>query len=177
MDIENLKYPVGKFSKPEMFTSRLKAEYIEVISMFPNRLRDAIANLNDSHLDTPYRPGGWTIRQVVNHCSDSHMNAMIRFKLALTEDKPVITPYLQNAWANLADSKTMPLEAALNILEGLHSRWTVLLQSMSDSDFEKCYVHPEHGREIRLTEALASYAWHCNHHLAHVVNAVALNGW
>ncbi|GAA5038738.1 putative metal-dependent hydrolase [Marivirga lumbricoides] len=144
-------------------------EFITDISSFPVRLRNEVQHLNSEQLNIPYRPGGWTIRQLVHHCADSHMNSLMRFKLALTEDQPVIKPYFEDRWAELPDSK-MEIEPALQILEGLHARWTTLLKSLTAEQLKKVFVHPEHGTEISLEENIALYAWHCNHHLAHVVS-------
>ena len=139
----DLKYPTGKFSKPERINANLLAVYINDIQRFPSRLRKAVAGLTKTQLDTKYRPDGWTIRQVVNHCADSHINSLIRFKLALTEYKPIIKPYLQDKWASLEDSKKMPIEPALKILEGIHQRWTVLLKSLTSTQLKRSFIHPE----------------------------------
>ncbi len=168
--MEQLQYPIGKFIKSDNYTPIDQENYIDVISSFPEKIKEAVTGLNDTQLDTPYRPGGWTIRQVVHHCADSHMNALIRFKLALTENNLVINPYKQDAWAGLSDCKSIPVEPSLSILEGVHERWRLLLESMHPEDFKKAYFHPEKERLVLLEEALASYAWHCNHHLAHILN-------
>lgn len=175
--INSLQFPIGKYIKPETITLEILDNYILDIETFPSRLKIEVLNLTDSQLDTAYRPDGWTIRQVINHCSDSHMNSLTRFKLALTEDKPVIKPYFEDRWAELADSKSMPIEPALKILEGIHARWTVLLKSLSSSDLAKTFIHPEHGIEFRLDENIGVYAWHCNHHLAHITSLKSKMGW
>jgi uncharacterized damage-inducible protein DinB len=175
--MEELKYPIGKFAKPEKVTAEMLKEYINIIENFPARLRNEVAGLTDEQLDTPYREGGWTIRQVVNHVSDSHMNSLMRLKLALTENIPTIKPYYEDRWAELADTKKMPVEPALKMLEGIHQRWAVLLKSLTKEQFSKSFIHPEHGREIRLDENLALYAWHCNHHLAHITNLKKRKEW
>ncbi len=177
MDIEKFKFPIGRFNKPFNIEPEQLKKYISEIANFPDRLRKAVEGLTDTQLDTAYRPGGWTIRQVVNHCADSHMNSMIRFKLALTEANPVIKPYFEERWAELADSKNMPVLPALNMLEGIHQRWTVLLNSLKDDEWQKTFIHPEHGKEFRLDENTAIYAWHCNHHLAHITTLKKTNGW
>ena len=177
MNIEQLKYPIGKFKMPDTVTSETIEKFILVIESFPARLKTEVENLTDEQLDTPYRPEGWTIRQVVNHCADSHMNALIRFKLALTEDKPTITPYFEERWAELADSKTMPIESSLIILDGLHQRWIFLLKSLTEDDLKKSYLHPQNGREYRLEENMGLYAWHCNHHLAHITELKKRRNW
>ena len=175
--MEHLQYPVGRFTLPEQISSDDKVNFIDVISSFPEKIKEAVKGLNDTQLDTPYRPGGWTIRQVVHHCADSHMNALIRFKLALTENNPVITPYLQDKWAKLSDSISLPVESSLRTIQGIHARWTTLLQSMQADDYKKAYFHPEKQRLVLLEEAVASYAWHCRHHLAHILNCSKANNW
>jgi len=177
MKINHLKFPIGEFKKPDTLTSEILGKYIKDIESFPKRLRAEVENLTDEQLDTPYRPDGWTIRQVVNHCADSHMNSLTRFKLALTEDKPTIKPYFEERWAELADSKTMPIDSALLMLEGLHKRWTVLLKSLTDDDLKRSYFHPQNGREYRLEESIGLYAWHSNHHLAHITTLKQIKNW
>lgn len=175
--MEELKYPIGRFKVPENYTQQNLEQYISVIESFPKKIKQEVNHLNDEQLNTPYRPGGWTIRQVVNHCSDSHMNGFIRLKLALTEENPVIKPYLQELWSDLADSKFMPLEAALTILEGVHTRWTVVLKSMNNSQWKRRYFHPEKGSDVSLKESAANYAWHCEHHLTHITALKERMGW
>jgi len=177
MTLEELKYPIGKFKKPAAYTLGLVDNWIETIEAFPVKLKKEVENLSNDQLDTPYRPYGWTIRQVVNHCADSHMNSFTRFKLALTEDKPTIKPYFEERWAELADSKLIPIAAALLMLEGLHQRWVVLLRSLTGDDLKKSFIHPEHGREIYLDETIANYAWHCEHHLAHIIKLKEAKDW
>lgn len=172
-----MKYPIEKFKLPDMVTSEVIGKFILVIESFPARLKAEVEKLTDEQLDTPYRPDGWTIRQVVNHCADSHMNGLIRHKLLLTEDKPTIKPYMEDRWAELVDSKTMPIASALQILDGVHKRWTILLKSLSDSDLKRIYIHPEHVKEFQLEESIALYAWHCNHHLAHITELKKRKGW
>ncbi|UZR99352.1 YfiT family bacillithiol transferase [Chondrinema litorale] len=176
MPEDKLRYPIGKFKWPRELTNELLAEHIADIESFPARIRKETASLSDEQLDTPYREGGWTVRQLVNHCSDSHMNSLIRFKWALTEDKPTIKAYYEDRWAELADSK-IPIEPALSLMDGLHDRWVVLLKSLTDEDLNKKYIHPEHGKEIRLDNTIAMYAWHCNHHLAHITELKKREGW
>jgi len=164
---EKLRYPIGRFKVPQPITAALLGTAIATISDFPEKLKSVTANLNDVQLDTPYRSGGWTIRQVVHHCADSHINSWVRFKLALTEKNPVIFPYREDLWAILHDSK-MPILPSILILEGLHSRWSELLNTLSETDLAKGYIHPEQGKLIPLSEAILAYAWHCEHHLAHI---------
>jgi hypothetical protein len=175
--MEELKYPIGRFTKPEVITASYLKECISTIESFPSKLKEAVSSLNEVQLDTPYRPEGWTVRQVVNHCADSHMNALIRVKLALTESSPLISAYVQDLWVNLADSKQMPITPALQILDGVHTRWTVVLRSMTDTDWHKTYIHPEKGRQVALEEAIANYAWHGEHHLGHIMALKKRMGW
>jgi hypothetical protein len=176
-ELEKLKFPIGHFVKPAELTKKLRETFIHDIEGFPDRLEKEVASLNEEQLDTEYRPKGWTIRQVVHHCSDSHMNSLTRFKLTLTEDKPTIKPYWEDRWAELADSKTMPVAPALQMLKGLHARWTVLLKSVKEEEWQRSFIHPEHGKEITLGENIGIYAWHCNHHLAHITQLKARKNW
>jgi len=168
MKDQNLKYPIGKFVKPLVISKEELEKWIEIIGTFPEALRNEIEPMADNLLDTPYREGGWTARQVIHHCADSHINAFIRFKLALTEDNPVIKPYNEALWAELIDSKFLPVKFSLSILKGLHHRWYVVLKNMDDEMLKRKYIHPEHGTKFTLEEAIGMYAWHCNHHLAHI---------
>lgn len=174
---EALKFPIGTFKKPTEITAALLQDFISLIAEFPAQLRQETARLSDAQLDTAYRDGGWTLRQVVNHCADSHMNSLIRFKLALTEEKPTIKPYFEDRWAELPDSKNMPIEPALQMLEGIHIRWVVLLKSLTEEQLKRSFIHPEHGKEICLDENIALYAWHCQHHLAHITGLKKARGW
>lgn len=176
MNIETLRYPIGNFTKPSLITPALLTEWTTHIETFPQRLRTEVMHLTETQLDTPYRPEGWTIRQLVHHCADSHMNAYIRFKLALTEEQPTIKPYMEARWAELIDS-SMPIESSMQILSGLHARWTTLLRSLTETELAKTFVHPEHQKTFRLDEIIALYAWHCNHHLAHITKLKERNGW
>jgi len=175
-ELEILRFPIGKFKKPEDFSAQVIQQFIADIEAFPEKLKKEVLHLSDEQLDTPYRPEGWTIRQVVHHCADSHMNSIVRFKLALTEDKPVIKPYEENKWAELTDAK-MPVLSALILLEGVHQKWVFLLKSMSESDFKRTFVHPQHGRELALDVNTAIYAWHCHHHLAHITELKKSKNW
>jgi uncharacterized damage-inducible protein DinB len=149
---------------------------METLRRLPERLRSAVSGLNQAQLDTPYREGGWTVRQVVHHLADSHANSVIRFKLALTEDWPTIKPYDEAAWARLDDSARLAIDGSLVFLDALHARWVVLLESMTDADFERGYVHPENGRQT-LERALAIYEWHSRHHVAHITGLREREGW
>lgn len=167
-DIEKLKYPIGKFKKAQVYTPESINELIAELEIFPYTLRDVIIKIPDRNLDEPYRFGGWTARQVVHHLADSHMNSFIRFKLALTEDKPIIRPYFEDRWAELDDSKTLGINCSIHIITGVHARWAGLLSSINFKDFRRSFIHPEHGREIFLDEALDLYVWHGKHHLGHI---------
>jgi len=171
----DLRYPVGKFHAVENVTEAQRRELINAIGEAPAKLRAAIAGLNEQQLDTPYRPGGWTVRQVVHHVPDSHMNAVVRFKLALTEDEPTIKPYEQARWAELADAK-MPVEPSLILLENLHKRWLAVLNSLGPADWQRKYRHPELGT-MTLDRTLQMYAWHGRHHVAHITALRERNGW
>jgi uncharacterized damage-inducible protein DinB len=176
-DLDSLRYPIGKFVIPTQFSNEIIKDWIQQIASLPARLKEEVENLNDDQLDTPYRPDGWTVRQIVNHCADSHMNALLRFKLTLTEDKPIIKPYIEQLWAELQDSKNMPIAPALATVEGVHSRLVVLLKSMTEEDFDRSYIHPQYQREYKLKEVLALYAWHGNHHLAHITQLKLKMNW
>lgn len=169
--MDNLRYPIGKFTVDASSPiSRSEVEgAIEQIAQLPSQLRAAISALPQPQLDTPYREGGWTVRQTVHHLADSHMNSYIRFRLALTEEKPTIKPYDEKAWAELIDARAAEVESSLRLIEALHERWVMLLRSMSPGDFERKFVHPEHG-ERRLDWNALLYAWHGRHHLAHIAS-------
>lgn len=175
--MDNKRYPVGKFEKPDIITRDLISEWITIIAAFPENLTKVTENLSDKQLDTPYREGGWTLRQVIHHCADSHINALCRIKLAITEDSPMIKPYLEDKWAELTDSKTMPVDASLLILCGLHQRWTILLNNLDQSQLNRNFIHPEHGKKMEIGEVIGMYAWHCRHHLAHITTLKKAKGW
>jgi hypothetical protein len=171
MTDEEMKYPTGKFKAPVSYTTEDIRGFIATIQEFPGRLRQAVMPLTEAQLNTPYRTGGWTIRQVVHHVADSHMNSLLRFKWALTEENAVIKPYEEADWALLPDYR-LPVEPSLKILEGLHQHWVALLESFTENEWARTYVHPASGETINLKKALATYAWHCKHHLAHVTETV-----
>ncbi|MGC9158195.1 MAG: YfiT family bacillithiol transferase [Terracidiphilus sp.] len=175
-DLDSLRYPIGRFYPLASTTAGIRSAHIHTLRLLPERLRAAVAGLNDEQLDTPYREGGWTVRQVVHHMADSGTNAYIRFKLALTEDWPTIKPFDQPAWAALPDSLRFPIDSSLSILDGLQSRWVMLLESLSEEDFRKGYNHPERGRQ-NLAEALALHDWHVRHHTAHITALRERMGW
>jgi uncharacterized damage-inducible protein DinB len=166
-DTTDPRYPVGRFAAPEAVTPVDRATFIDQIAETPARLRDAVSGLDGALLDTPYREGGWTVRQLVHHVADSHMNAYTRFRLALTEDTPTIKPYDQEAWSRLPDSR-LAIDVSLRIIDAVHERWVTMLRGLSESDFARAYFHPESGRTT-LDQALAQYAWHGRHHTAHVM--------
>lgn len=172
MELEQLKYPIGKFAKPERITMETIGRWIDDIEHLPHLIRVAVQGISNEQLDTPYRPGGWTIRQVVHHLPDSHMNSYIRFRLALTEEKPTIKPYHEEGWAELPDAKDGKIEISLILLEALHIRWALLLRSLTQAQLHRSYVHPETKRELRLDETIGIYAWHGKHHLAHINNCL-----
>jgi len=170
------RYPIGKFVPPQVMTPGVRQEMIEIVAATPAKVREAVAGLNSAQLDVPYREGGWTVKQVVHHLADSHLNAYTRFKLALTEDNPMVKPYDETAWAELADSVTTPVETSVVLLETLHTRWVNLLRSMSEADFHKTYRHPDYGART-LDQLLALYAWHGPHHVAHITELRKRMGW
>ncbi len=175
--LEELKYPVGKFKTPERFGAEMRQEWIVELEALPTWLEMSIENLDAAQLDTPYRPGGWTVKQLVHHVADSHMNGLIRVKMALTEDNPTIKPYLQDGWADLPDVDLVPINVSLTLLHALHRRWGQLLRNLTEEQWNRTYVHPEHGRRIPVWEATAMYAWHSRHHFAHVRNLRDRMNW
>ena len=170
-DLETLRYPLGRFARVTVpLTRDAREAYLSTLDGAPARFRGLVAGLSDAQLDTPYRPDGWTIRQVVHHVPDSHLNAYIRMKLALTEDEPRITTYMENRWAELLDSRDVPIETSLVLLESVQERWVALMRSMTDAQWKRAYVHPEQGR-YPLDLQAALYAWHGRHHVAHIARA------
>lgn len=170
------RYPIGKYERPAEVTPAMRAGAILEIASTPQRVRAAVKGLNDAQLDTPYREGGWTVRQVVHHLADSHMNAYIRWRLALTESEPTIKPYEESAWARLEDAAHAPIEVSLRLLEALHERWVRLLHSVKAEEFARTFRHPEHGVRT-LDWMLFSYAWHGKHHTAHITELRKQRGW
>lgn len=165
----DVRYPIGTFQLEGDISKTLTNQWIEEMAILPYKLREAVSGLRDEQLDMPYREGGWNIRQVVHHIADSHMNAYIRFKLALTEDSPVIKPYEEAIWAELEDSK-LPVEVSLTLIESVHARLVTLLKSLNDEQLKRTFVHPESGI-VSVEKNIGMYAWHGNHHLAHITNA------
>jgi hypothetical protein len=172
-----LRYPVGKFDFDAPINDADYPKLITAIAEAPVALRSAVAGLTRDQLETRYRPGGWTVKQVVHHVPDSHLNAYTRFKLALTENEPTIKTYDEAAWAELPDSRKVPMEVSLDLLDALHLRWVALLRSMDTADFNRGLRHPEHGRVLTLRQMLGLYAWHGRHHVAHITSLKKREGW
>lgn len=172
----DLSYPIGKYEQTGSITAAQREGWIEELASFPNELSDVVIGLSDEQLDTPYRPGGWTVRQVVHHLPDSHLNSYQRFRLALTEDAPTIKPYAEDRWAELIDAKTAPIEVSLSLLDPLHRRWVMLLRSLDDAAFARTFHHPESG-EKKLDWVLGSYAWHGRHHLTQITGLIDRMEW
>lgn len=172
----DLRYPIGRFKAEGEITEEKRMEWIEDIEKAPARLRAAVQGLSAERLATPYRPEGWTVRQVVHHLPDSHMNAYVRFKLALTEDEPTIKTYEEGQWAELDDARNAPIEISLALLESLHRRWVVVLRSLTDKDYARTFRHPELGA-VNLGTVLGMYAWHGKHHVAHITSLRERMGW
>ena len=170
------RYPIGEFLWPESLSRHERERAVTEIAALPARMRAAVSGLTEAQLDTPYREGGWTIRQVVHHVPDSHLNSYVRYKLALTEDEPTIKPYDESAWAKFEDSRATPIETSLRLLETLHERWVNLMRGMTEAQWKRRFLHPEHG-PMALDLTAAMYAWHGAHHLAHITNARAAGGW
>jgi hypothetical protein len=177
MDIDALKYPIGTYTEPISITADEIEKSIGAIASFPLSLQTAVKGWSGQQLDTPYRPGGWTIRQLVHHCADSHMNAFIRHKLALTEEEPVIKPYAEALWAELPDAKTMDVASSLQVLDGLHKRWVYLLSSLTDMQLERMFFHPGLQKKMNIKSSVCMYAWHCSHHLAHTMQLKEAKSW
>ena len=172
----DLRYPVGTFSFTGTMSNEQRQSMVDQIAAAPEKMRAAVKGLSDQQLDTPYRPEGWTVRQVVHHVPESHLNSYTRFKLAITEDEPTIKPYFEDRWANLEDALTAPIELSLNLLEALHERWVWFLRSLRDEDFQRTFRHPELGT-VSLDKNVALYAWHGRHHVAHITSLREREGW
>jgi hypothetical protein len=172
----DLRYPIGRFRRPASLTPDERSAATAALAETPARLREAVAGLAPTQLDTPYRPGGWTVRQLVHHVPDSHLNAYVRCKLALTEDEPTIRPYYEDRWAQLPESRSAPLAPSLALLESLHQRWDLVLREMAPADWERTLVHPESGRQS-VEQLIALYVWHGRHHVAHVTELRRREGW
>jgi len=169
---EILQYPIGRFVWPMDVTDAEVRHAVHTLETFPGKIRHAVEGREEAAMDTPYRTGGWTIRQVIHHCADSHMNAYTRFKLALTEDTPIIKPYDQSAWGELPDNR-LPVSISLDLIDALHQRWTGLLNTLSSADWDRRFLHPEYEKSLTLRQVVMNYGWHCEHHLAHVLGALS----
>ena len=175
--MENLRYPIGKPNIPEEISERNIKEWIEIIELFPRKLKKLVSNLSDDQLNTKYRKEGWTIRQVVHHCADSHHNSYTRFKWTLTENKPIIKTYYEDRWAELKDSKDGPIGLSINSLIALHDKWVYFLKLLTLEDLDKYFIHPEGNEIVTLKENIGIYAWHCNHHYAHIEHLIKRKNW
>lgn len=174
--MEDLRYPIGKYeTKP--FSEKQKEEWLADVKFLPQHLEQSILNLDEDQLNTPYREGGWTVTQVVHHIADSHMNAYIRFKLGLTEDNPIIKTYREELWAEMTDTRNLPVNISLTLIHALHARWYEILANMSEVDLQRTLYHPEHKKELTLWFMLGLYAWHSCHHVAHVTELRGRKGW
>lgn len=176
LDLEQLRFPVGKYEVPTAINPVTLQEWKYEIAQFPRRMQEVVSLLEIYQLAWRYRPEGWSIRQVVHHCADSHLNAFIRTKLLLTEEAPIIKPYKEELWAELPDTLEAPVEWSLMLLDGVHRRWSLLLNHLADDAWGRTYVHPQYGKTFRLDEAVGLYAWHCRHHLAHIRLAIKSSG-
>lgn len=172
----DLRYPIGRFKAVMPVTHELRGAAIDALEGFPQRIREAVQGLSDAQLDTPYRPEGWTVRQVVHHVADSHMNALIRVKLTLTEDTPTIKPYDEKAWSTLADV-TLPVEVSLVLIDAVHVRWVAVVSALPVEQFSRSFFHPELGAEMTIDQLLQHYAWHSHHHLAHITELRKRERW
>ena len=175
--IEHLKYPIGQPVIPTEITTETIIEWIEIIEQFPSKLDLLTRNLTNEQLDTVYRPEGWTIRQVIHHCADSHQHSYTRFKWALTEDKPVIKAYYEERWAELEDSKNAPIIYSINVLKALHAKWAYFLRGLTTAQLNTVFIHPSENEEIKIKKSIGVYAWHCNHHYAHIANLLTSKKW
>jgi len=175
--LEQLRYPIGRFQPKDNYSPLELAEFIRTIKKFPERLTESVKDMGDKQLDTPYREGGWTVRQVVHHLADSHTNSYMRLKLAITENHPTIKPYDEKLLAELDEAKHAPVEVSLLLIDALHGRWILFLESFKETDWSRTFHHPGNGKTWRLDTTLHLYAWHCNHHLAHITSLAERMGW
>lgn len=176
VNLEELKFPIGKFQKKDSITENDLKNWISIIENFPSNIKKLTSNLSVEEMNWVYRPHGWSIKQVVHHCADSHINSFVRFKLALTEDTPTIKPYDEGKWAELTDGNSNNISPSIQIIEGVHSRWVLLLESFKEKEFKKKFIHPANNKTSCLDEIIGVYAWHCNHHLAHINQALLHKG-
>ncbi|CAM1341041.1 YfiT family bacillithiol transferase [Tenacibaculum amylolyticum] len=174
---KDLRYPIGQPQIPSKILATHLTDWISTLELFPKKLENLVKHLSDEQLDTPYRSGGWTIRQVIHHCADSHHNSYTRFKWALTEDKPVIKAYYEDRWAELHDSTTGPIHLSLSSLYALHAKWTYFLKGLNETDLDTIFIHPDGNEKVSLKENIGIYAWHCNHHYAHIEHLLLHKNW
>lgn len=174
--LDKLRYPVGKYNPPAVIDGGVIEAWKKEIAEFPAKLAVAVHGLNREQLDWVYRPEGWSIQQLVHHCADSHMNALVRFKLCLTEDLPTIKPYAEERWALLSDTLDLDISHSIKIVEGLHARMVKLIEDATADDLKREFIHPEHGRQISFAKSIGTYAWHSRHHLAHIMLALESEG-
>lgn len=177
MDLEQLRYPIGQFRSQDSYTLAEVKSNIQIISALPSRFINLLGGWDDEKYNMPYRPDGWTIRQLIHHVADSHINAYTRCRLALTEDNPVIKPYDEEAWAELPDGKAAQVELSLQLMRYVHLRWVLLLNSMQSAELARTYTHPASGRVFRMDEVIANYAWHSEHHYQHAFQLAVRNNW
>ncbi|MFN4145806.1 MAG: YfiT family bacillithiol transferase [Runella sp.] len=175
--MEHLKYPIGRFELGKTYSMTDTKTQIQTISALPSKLFNLVNQMNEVQLETPYRPEGWTVRQLVHHIADSHLNAYIRFKLALTEEQPTIKPYQEHLWAELSDGVSAPVDWSLQLLKYVHLRWVMLLNSLTEAEWQRTYLHPESKRIFTLQEVVAMYAWHSEHHYEHIYQLCVREGW
>ncbi len=176
-NIENLKYPIGRFEYGQTYNADINKANIQIVAALPSKLFNVISSLTEDQLETPYRPDGWTIRQTVHHLADSHINAYMRFHSALTVDNPTIAGYAENLWAELPDGKVAPVDWSLQLIKNLHLRWVMLLNSLTETQLERTYYHAGYDRTFVLKEVLGLYAWHSEHHYQHIRRTCDRNGW
>ncbi len=175
--MEQLRYPIGKYVAPKPITNEHLNEWIGILEELPNRLEQAVSNLSEAQLETPFRPEGWTVRQLVHHISDSHHHSYIRFKWGLTEDNPLIKPYLEKEWSKLFDASSAPIQMSLDHLKAVHAKLVYLLKSLTEEQLQRTFRHPEGNTETTLAENIGRYAWHGSHHFAHIQNLIDREGW
>lgn len=174
---DDLQYPIGKFAAPGALDAAAIVQWRRDLAELPGHMRAAVSGLTNAQLDMPYRDGGWTVRQVVHHVADSHLNAYCRFRLALTEDAPTIKPYSEARWAELPDARTLPVASSLEMLDGMHLRWVAMIDALTSDQWQRTFVHPAYDRSMALWQTAALYAWHSRHHVAHITNLGARQNW
>jgi len=178
MELEKLKYPIGRFKSQLVYSyAKHTQEHISQIQSLPQRLKQVVEKLSEDQLNTPYRPEGWTVRQLIHHIVDSHINSYVRYRWALTEETPIIKAYDEKSWALLPDAQEAPVVLSLHLLEALHARWSALLVAMTEDDFQRELAHPDWEKNLSLSLMTHLYSWHGNHHLAHVTSLIERKGW